>query len=158
MEPESNKIILSWTAPEFIRYEKTRGWFIWLGVIAVGFFIISLLMKNYFFALLVPIAAFLIYVQAQKYPRKLTVKITENGIEIENFLTIARKEIISFWIFEELENRILSLEVTKFLRPKILILLADQNPALVREVLTKFVKEKKQEENLTDIIARKLKF
>ena len=158
MESESNIIILSWSAPEFIRYEKTRGWFIGLGIIAVGFFIISILMKNYFFALLVSIAAFLTYIHAKKYPRKLTINITEGGIEIENFLTLKYKEIISFWIFEESENMSLSLETKKFLQPKISVLLADQKPETVREAMVKFVKEKKQEESLIDIIARKLRF
>ena len=101
MDSTENKIILSWTAPEFIRYEKTKSWFVGLGIITVGFFIVSLLMKNYFFALIVPIAAFLIYIHAQKYPRKLTVSVTEDGIEIENFLSIQHKDIAYFWIFKE---------------------------------------------------------
>ena len=158
MDNLKNKILLSWTTPEFIRYEKTRSWFIGLGIIAAGFFIVSVLIKNYFFALLVPIAAFLTYIHAQKYPRKLTVKITESGIEMENFLSIQHKDISSFWIFEEPENTNLSLETKKFLQPKITILLADQKPEIVREAIVKFVKEKKQEESLIDIIARKLRF
>ncbi len=158
MENKPNQILLSWTAPEFIRYEKTRGWFIALGIIAAGFFIISILMKNYFFALLVPIASFLIYIHAQKHPRKITVKITGEGIDLGDNLSLSYKEIISFWIFEEPEIRSLSLETKKFLQPKISILLKDQEPAAVREALINFVKERKQEENLTDIIARKLKF
>ncbi len=158
MENKPNQILLSWTAPEFIRYEKTRGWFIALGIIAAGFFIISILMKNYFFALLVPIASFLIYIHARKQPRQLTIAITDEYINIGKFLSLAHKEITSFWIFEDPSIRSLSLETKKVLQPKISVLLAGQNPAAIREILIKFVPEKKHEEYFTDIIARKIKF
>jgi len=158
MENESNKILLSWTAPEFIYYAKTRTWFAVLGIVAAGFFVAILLMKNYFFALLVPIAAFLIYVHAQKKPRQITIKITDKNIDIGEYLSLTHKEVLSFWIFEEPEIRSLSLETKKFLRPKIPVLLGHQEPNAIRKILINFIKEKRHEEPLTDILARKLKF
>ncbi len=151
-------ILLSWTAPEFIYHAKTRAWFVSLWIIAAGFFLATILMKNYFFALLLPLASFLIYIHAQKRPRQITVKITNEGINLGKNFSLPHQEIISFWIFEEPEIRSLSLETKKFLQPKILILLGAQEPSSIRKALINFVKEKKQEEHLTDIIARKLKF
>ncbi|MBU2037104.1 hypothetical protein KJ866_02825 [Patescibacteria group bacterium] len=152
------RTLLSWTAPEFIYHPKTRTWFLALGIIAAGLFAAIILMKNYFFALLVPIASFLIYVHAQKRPRQITVTITAENIKVSNSLSLPHKEIISFWIFEEPEIRALSLETKKILQPKISLPLGSQKPAVIRDLLINFVKEKKQEESLTDIIARKLKF
>jgi len=158
MEDKKTKTLLSWTAPEFIYHNKTRAWFIVLGIVSAALLIISLLLKNYFGALLVPIASFLIYVHARKQPRQLTIAITDEYINIGQFLSLAHKEITSFWIFEEPSIRSLSLETKKVLQPKISVLLAGQNPAAIREILIKFVPEKKHEEYFTDIIARKIKF
>lgn len=158
MEQESNETILSWTAPEFVYYEKSEAWFAVFGILAAALLVVSLLMKNYFFALLVPIASFLIYVYAKKHPRKITVKLTEERIHIGEYFSLAHKEITSFWIFEEMETKILSLETKKALYPKISVLLADEDPREIREAVSRFVKEKKHEENLIDILARKLKF
>ncbi len=158
MKSELNKTLLSWTAPEFIYHAKKRIWFVSFGIIAAGLFVASLLMKNYFFALLVPIASFLIYVHAQKRPRQITVKITAENIEISDILSLSHKEIISFWIFEEPEIRNLCLETKKLFQPKIFLPLGNQDPTAIHTVLINFVKEKKQEDSLTDIIARRLKF
>lgn len=158
MNEQENKILLSWTTLEFIYHAKNRTWLISFGIIAVGLFIAAVLIKNYFFALLVPIASFLIYVHAQKRPRQITVNITAENINIPNILSIPYKEIISFWIFEESEINGLSLETKKLLQTKIFIPLGDQEPATLRHLLLTFIKEKKQEDSLIDIIARRLKF
>lgn len=158
MEQKETKILLSWTAPEFVYYAKTRTWFTALGIIAAAFFITAILMKNYFFALLIPVAVFLIYIHARKQPRRLTVEITDQDIRVGKYLSFDHKDITSFWIFEESETKTLSLETKKILHPKISILLGEQEPAAIREALKNFIKEKKHEELFTDIVAKKLKF
>jgi hypothetical protein len=158
MEQKEIKNLLSWNAPEFVYYPKTRTWFAVLGIITVGFFITAILMKNYFFALLIPIAAFLIYIHAQKQPRRITIKITTESVHIGEHQSFNHKDITSFWIIEEPEIRILSLETKKPLQPKITILLEDQEAAAVKEALKNFIKEKKHEESFADIIAKRLRF
>ena len=70
----------------------------------------------------------------------------------------AWQDIKSFWIFEDPEINALSLETKKISVPRLHIPLARQNIGATREVLKKYIPEKKQEESLTDIIARRLKF
>ena len=158
MDNSVNKILISWTAPEFIYYEKTNAWFAAFGILAAALFIVSILMKNYFFALLVPIASFLIFIYAKKHPRQITVKITEEHIHIGEYFSLPHKEIISFWIFEEPEIKILHLETKKIMYSKISVLLADKDPDEVRKVIAQFIEEKKREENFIDMLARKLRF
>ena len=157
MENNNEEILISWNAPEFTYYEKSSGWFLGLTIISGVFFLISVLTKNYFFAFLILIAFFLIYVHAIKKPRKVKIEISEKGIDIaEQFLPY--KEIVSFWIFEEPELKMLSLESKKFFRPRPFIPLAGQAPENIRAVLKKFIPEKKQEESLIDILARRIRF
>ena len=158
MEQEPNKIILSWTAPEFVYYEKTDAWFIGFGILSAALFVVSVLMKNYLFALLILIASFLIYIYAKKHPRQITIKITEEHIHIGKSFLLAHKEIVSFWIFEEPEIKILSLETKKVLYPKISVILSDINSDEIRETMARFIKEKKHEEHLIDVFSRKLRF
>ncbi len=158
MENKEAKILLSWTAPEFVYHPKTRVWLAAMGIIAAGFFLMAVLIKNYFLALLVPIAAFLIYVHAQKRPRQITIKLTSAGVGTEESFSLAYSEISSFWIFEETEIKSLGLVTKKLFQPKILLPLGNQETSIIRNILIDFIKEKKQEEDFTDIIARKLKF
>ncbi len=156
-EIAKNKIIVSWITPEFTYHKKGLGWFIALALIAIVFFIIALIMQNYIFALLVLLASFLIYIQALKKPPKIKVAIAEEGITVRETLFLY-KELSSFWLFEEPEIRILSLESKKLLRPRISIPLAQQNPNEIRQILIGFIPERRQEETLTDMLARKIKF
>lgn len=156
-KPTENKIFLSWTTPEFIYHKKGPGWFVALALIAVALFAIALIMRNYIFALLILVASFLIYIQALKKPPKIKIVISGEGITIQETF-FPYKELSSFWLFEEPEIRTLNLESKKLLRPRISIPLAQQNPSEIRQTLIGFIPEKRQEETLIDMLARKIKF
>ncbi len=158
MENQQSKILFSWTAPEFIHYEKTQAWFIGLGIITAILCVSSLLMKNYFFALLILLASFLIYIHAQKRPRRIKIELTEESIIIDKHLNIAYKDVSSFWIFDEPENHSLSLLTKKVIHPKITLLLGGQDAKNIREALVGHIKEKQHEESLIDILTKQLKF
>ncbi len=66
-------------------------------------------------------------------------------------------ELKSFWIFEEPEQT-LSVITKKITQSHLSIPLDDQNLKEIRKFLIKFIPEKKQEESLSDVIARKMKF
>jgi len=154
---KNDDVFISWVAPEFTRYEKSKIWFILLGIISATLIIIALLMKNFLFALIIFMAAFLIYVQGLKHPRKIKFTISEEGLTIDE-KTFHYSELKSFWIFEEPGIRILSVITKKLIQPQLSIPLEDQSPEIIRKALIRFIPERKQEETLTDIITRKLKF
>ncbi len=152
------KIAVSWTTPEFTYHQKSSGWLAALAIITLALFAIAMLMQNYIFALLILLLSFLVYIQALRKPPKIKIVISEKGIGIqENFYQY--KELKSFWLFDDPEIRILSVESKKsLLHHRIAIPLADRDPNEIRQLLIQFIPEKRQEEVLTDIIARKLKF
>ncbi len=155
-QQKNNTVLISWTAPEFIRYEKGHGWFIALGIIGLTLVVVALFMKNYLFVLIIVLTIFLIYIQGLKHPQKIKFAISNEGVLIgEKEYLYA--ELKSFWIFEEPEQ-ILSLLTKKITQPQLSIPLGDQNSKEIRKALIKFIPEKKQEETLSDIIARKIKF
>jgi hypothetical protein len=155
---QSELINIEWQAPEFEKYEKGTGWFIALGIIALIFFTIVLIMKNFIFAILIVLIVFTIFLYALKQPRIINFKISGKGITIEDRL-FAYQELKSFWIFYEVpETKELSVRSKKWMMPLIKIPLKEQDPSLIRRTLIKFLPEQKQELSLVDIIARNLKF
>jgi len=158
MDQESDKILISWTAQEFIKKEKSPTWFIVLGIIALAFFIVGILMKNYIFSVIIVLSFFLVFIQALRHPQKMKTEIFEDRIVINDLLGVSFKEIISFWIFEENDFTALCFETKKITRPKIYLPLGQQSPNEIRQTLIKFIQEVKQEESLIDLIARRINF
>jgi len=158
-QQKNDSILISWQAPEFIRHEKSRSWFIVLGILSALLIIVTYLMKNYLFILIIVLAAFLIFVQAKKYPRKIKFEITNDGITIDQE-KYSFSDFKSFWIFEEEEPQMqfLSLLTKKLTQPHLTIPLGDKKPEEIKTVLLKFIPEKKHEETLSDILAKKIKF
>ncbi len=158
MDKENNEILISWTAQEFIEKKKGRAWFIVLGIVALALFVTGIIMKNYIFSIIIALASFLIFIQALRRPQKIKTEIFEDRVVINNLFKIIFKEIKSFWIFEETDLNTLCLETSKLAQPKIYLPLGQQAPDEIRQILTQFINEVKQEESLVDIISRKINF
>jgi hypothetical protein len=156
-EQTKSKKEISWTAPEFIRYEKGPAWFLWLFIISGIFFAIAILMKSYIFSLIIFLAAFSLYIQAQKKPRKIKFIINKKGVLTGSELH-PWENLNSFWIFEDEEKKYISFESKKILRPRLNIPLDGQEIAAIRDALESFIREKKYEESMLDILARRLKY
>ena len=157
MPTSDSKIILSWSAPEFVRHDKGPAWFIILGIVVGIFFIISLLMKNYFFAVLILMAGGLIYIHALKHPRTLKFSLSEEQLKVGDHI-FHLSDLKSFWIFEDPDVRLLRLETKRTFMPQLHLPLGDQQPQTLRQAFIQFIPEKKQQESLIDIFSRKIKF
>ena len=149
---------IEWSAPEFEHYQKDKSWFLVTGGIAGLLVLWALLTKNLIFVLLVALAYFTIVTYAVKKPKKIQLAITPKGIKIEKTL-YEYDNLKSFWIFyDPPEIRELSLRSKKTVMPYIKIPLGEQNPVEVRQILIKYLNEKKHKESLIDNLARQIKF
>jgi hypothetical protein len=150
--------ILRWFAYEFDKHQKEPIWFIFSGLIALILFIIAIFSKNFIFALIIIIASFLIFIWAQKQPRKIKFALTPKGIKIKEDI-YAYDHLKSFWIFYEPPDiKYLSVESKKLFMPRIMIPLGDENPNKVREFLLKYLPEEEQHESAIDTLGRRLKY
>ena len=137
MENNKDKIILSWTVPEFIRHEKDQLWFIGLGIITVILLTIAVLMSNYVFALIILLSALLIAAYALKHPRQIKFIVTPKEIIIDN-KSFPYGEIISFWIFEEPGIKMLNLKTKKMTHPLIQLPLGEHSADQLKKELNNF--------------------
>jgi hypothetical protein len=148
--------MLAWTAEKnAMSEEERRGRNI---IIVGGAFLIALVSVfagNYLLALFIALAAFVLYAGAGRKSNAVKCAITPRGIKIENRV-YEFSDLKSFWIFyEPPETKELSLESKKTMMPIIRAPLGDTDPMKLREMLLRFIPEKKHEESLTDIIGRK---
>ncbi len=156
MSENNNQI--EWITPEFEQHQKSKSWFITIGIISGILFLLAVFTKNILFALLIGLSYFTISTYAIKKPRNIKLAITPKGVKIEKTL-YDFENLRSFWIFyNPPEIRELSLRSKKMIMPYIKIHLGEQNPVEVRKILIKYLPEKKHKESLIDNIVRQIGF
>jgi len=149
---------ISWTAPEFEQYQKSKSWFIITGAIAGLLFLYALLTKNFLFALLIGLSYFIITTYAAKSPKEIKISITPKGIKIDRIF-YQFENLKSFWIFyDPPQIKELSLRSKKTIMPYIKIHLGQESPVIIRKILIKYLPERKHKESITDNLARQIKF
>ncbi len=149
---------IEWTAPEFIRYKKSKRWFVLPVIVALVIIIIAIFNKNFLLAIATVLAAFVVCIYAIKEPRQIIFSISGRGIQVgKNRHKF--EDLKSFWIFyDPPEVKELSIRSRKMFIPYIKIPLDNQDPAKIRKLLLNFLPERRHPNLLTDEVARKVKF
>jgi len=143
---EYGKLLFEWKAPEYVKYERTRNWYIWAGIIFVLLLGYAVYTLNLLFAVILILAAVIISIRAKGEPMEVDFKIFEDGVGLGSNKFYAWKEIDQFYIIyepPEVKNLYFNL---KGLRSRLSIPLAQQNPLKVREALLKYLAEDLEQE------------
>lgn len=149
---------IRWTAPEFNYYHKDKSWFIVPALIALVLLAIAIWLKNYTFAIIIPLAFFCLYIYGTKTPKKISFSISHRGVIIDKTI-YTYDNLKSFWIFYDPPRlKKLCLHGKKTFMPAISIPLAEQNPTQIRALLLKYLPEVEQEESILDILMEKWRF
>lgn len=137
---------LSWKTLEFEKKDRHPDWVWSVGLISVLSAIVSFFYGNIFFGIFLVIAGAVTIIYALKHPKELEIKISENGVTInESF--IEYKNIKSFWLDETgKEAKLLLLVKTSFV-PTLSIPLFGVTVSEVREALLPFTKEEEMRES-----------
>lgn len=148
---------ISWEAPEYLHFEKTRAWSLTLFAIGLALGAIFVAMSNYSGAVVIALAVFVVYLFGHRIPKYLDHKITPIGIDIGGRIFLF-DDLQSFWILYHPPVKELILRSKKTLMPLIHLQLDYADPNKIRDVLLDFLPEKEEEEPLSHIIAHLLKF
>jgi len=148
--------LMAWQAPEYSQPKNSYERVVLAGIIAAGFFAGALIIKNYLLAVIIFLAYAILYIYSVRKPLIVNFALTSRGFKIGSRL-YEFADLKSFWIFYDPPGqKELSIESKKVMMPFIKIPLTDKvNPAELRRQLIKYIPEKKQEESLTDIMARR---
>lgn len=156
--PSSQRAIFQWTAPEYIQHERGPKWFLIAGVILAIVILVSLLTRNWTLAIaIVVLAAVYEFTRRQHPPKEIDIRITDLGIHAGHMF-FPYSNIRAFWLFYENGIKTLHLSIHRRLFSDVIIQLADQDPAVIREYLVGQIPEwEGKHERVTDVILRLLK-
>jgi hypothetical protein len=151
--PYDSHVLLEWEADEYEFRPKGNKWFRNVGIAALVLFIFALVTQNWFFAILVAVATFVVFLYAVRPPKRVYCAITVEGIRIGRRV-FDFHDLRSFWIFySPYGAKEASIESKKTVMPYIRMPLGEIDPVAVRDQLLRFIKEEQHEESLADIIA-----
>lgn len=78
--------ILSWEAPEFEEKEKSPDWYWALGIIAICGIVISIIYKNYLFAVFIAIGSVTMGMFGNQKPKMIRYELSHSGLRINEDL------------------------------------------------------------------------
>jgi len=152
-------VLFKWNISEYEENNRPKSWLVFMLVLAFALVIYSVFTNNFLFSLIIILFSIIVFLQSIQRPIKIPFIITNLGIVI-NDRFYRYSELREFYIIYNPEEKIKMLFIeTQGLSPRIRVPLMDQNPLEVRKELEKFLEEnlEKEEEPLTDYIARKWK-
>lgn len=139
--------IISWEGFEHQHIERTRDWYLALGVIAVSCALTAVLFENILFALLICIAALTIGVVASLPPRQAHFVFTDEALTIDGD-TYPIKDMRAFWIKED-ASPTLFIDTPRMFAPDVVITLPEHiDTQIIRTLLkTHQVEEREMSES-----------
>lgn len=156
-ELKTGEILREWSVAEYDQHDRNLAWYIFMlviGLLLVGY---ALFTGNFLFALIVILAAIILFLQSQQHPAVIPFRIAEYGLII-NTRFYPYSELKDFYvIYDPPEVKTLFIETKSNLRPRIRVPLMDMDPNDIRFTMREFLPEdvKKEEEPFSDMMARK---
>jgi len=149
---------ISWHALEYKRKEKTTDWYWAVILISLAMVVISFIIHDVFFAMLIIISTVILLSFSLTAPKIVEIGINQKGITVgKEMYPFATLE--SFWVESTDEsNQKILLRSKKIIMPLIVIPLEEHHHLDVREFLLKYLTEVEMHEPLSQKIMEKLGF
>ena len=152
------KVLFSWEIAQYEKRDRTRLWYLGMGVLGIALIIYSIIVGNFLFALIILLVAFILFVREYSEANNVALQITEDGLLLgPDFYPY--KDLSEFYIiYEPPEIKQLYIK-TKRIGPNLSIPLTDVNPIELREQLLKYLDEDLgiEHQELSDSIERLFK-
>jgi hypothetical protein len=134
------EVFFEWETPEYLKYARSLFWYIAVIGIGVILIIYSIFTANFLFALIIIIAAFIVFLKSYREPAMLLFQITEDGIVLgDQFFDYDRIKSFYF-IYDPPAVKKLFFDL-KGIAPTISVHLNNKNPLLIRKKLLEYLKE-----------------
>ncbi len=138
---------ISWQAPEKIHTEKTPDWYWIVGIVTISIAVISIILNNIIFAILILVSSFTLTLIASRKPHMLDVELDTDGVLIgKTFYPYANLD--SFWVETRDAHPRVIFKSKKVLMTLISVLLEDTDPREARDFLKQHLQEEEHIEPL----------
>jgi len=150
------RILASWTFPERVQYQRGTLWYLAMLTLIGLLLFYSYKTSNVLFAVIIIMSAVFLTMHHRREPNLMEIKITEDGIILNNNFYNYNDFRNFAVIYRPTEIKNLYLEFKGSFRPRLTIPLEDQNPNEIRNLLLEYLEEDLQRENepLSDFLAR----
>ncbi len=155
-----NGVILEWEGKEHDFNPKNNDWYWALGIISTASAIVSILLVNYLFVVLIIAATVTIALHASKEPILHRFRLTEQGIFIGEELHLF-EHMISFSVLEDIEGKLppmLSIKTDSWLASHFIIPLSGVDADVVYEYFMKHVDEGEHKHTFADVVSHWIGF
>jgi len=133
--------ILEWNAPEHEHKERSSDWFWSVGIISIAISIVSIIIGNIIFGILILVSAFSLALFINRKPEDTHVLVNEKGIQ-DNKIFYPFETLSEFWIDTEHPHKKIILESKKALMPLIVVPIGDEvDTNKLRSHLENYLKE-----------------
>lgn len=140
---------ISWDTVEYLHREKTSDWYWIVAIVTISIAIISIILNNLIFAILIIISSLTLSLFASKKPEMVEVDIDNRGITVgKNYHPYGDLE--SFWIETRDSYPRILLKSKKLFVPFIMILIEDIEPQEINLLLSKYLPEQEHTEPLLE--------
>jgi len=155
---DQGSTIISWTASEFIAYQKGVGWYVvaLMALLVIGG-IIFLITKDYISAIMTSLLIFVFIVFASRKPRVLNYEISDQGIHIGNNL-INFSTLKSFAVIDEGSIRSIDLLPLKRFMPSISMYFEPQDELKIVQALGSYLPKEERNQPFIDKLMHKIRF
>lgn len=155
-DPDKNKPVFTWEAPEFVRYKKTAKWFLSVIVVGIVFGVIFALQGQWSGVALVGAAILVFTTLSGAKPKKITSSLYLEGI-VTDGKVFGFNQFKSFWM-EPGDLMKAKLQLLGRLAGQVSLPILEIDPEQVRLFLSKHLPEEHRGPDLVDQINRLMRF
>ena len=145
MENSNGAGKLSWKTIEYLHSEKTRDWYWIVAIITVSIALVSIILNNLIFAILIIISSFTLSLFASRRPEIIDVEIDNVGLSVGP-TEYPYKELESFWVETREANPKIILKSKKVFSPFIVVLIHDVEIEEIHKALLQHLPEEEHVE------------
>jgi hypothetical protein len=136
------KEIMGWLVPEYEKHERSGGWYVIAGAVAIALLIYCFFTANFLFAVIIIVTALVIILHHGREPERVKFSLTDEGIAIgRKFYDYDEIKDFAIVYKPRIEVKRLYFEFKNALRHRLSVPLENMNPLMVRETLLKYLKE-----------------
>ena len=146
---------IKWSAHEYEKKHRSVDWYWAIGLIAISSIIISIVYKNYLFAIFIFLGVASIVIFSVRPPSILHFEVGSKGVRIKNIL-YPYEGLKAFWINPE--KRKLLIASNRAFMQVVVIVLPEEHVEEIREKLLNHLPEKEMEEPLSERLTESLGF
>lgn len=139
--------LLEWSFPEFAHHDRSRRWYVGMTILAVALLIWAIFTTNFLFAVIIVMAAVILWFKHTTPAAMVRCALWEDGLELAGRL-YPYDDLASFYIvYDPPMTKMLYLDTKSVWQPRLRIDLEDMNPLTVRELLLEHITEDLEREN-----------